>query len=187
MWRTTAISPPQTSLEDLLARVALGDKIAFDAIYERTCAKLFGVCLRILNDREDAEDAVHECYINVWRRAEQYARSKASPIAWMCAIARNASIDRLRKRRESTTDLDEAFELADDRPSPQDAAVFASNQRALMACLEELEDPKATAVRTAFLSGHTYAELAEAMGTPLGTVKSWIHRGLQQLKACLER
>ena len=145
------------------------------------------MCLRILSNQDDAQDALHECYIRIWRKADQYARSRASAIAWMCAIARNASIDKLRQRRAKHDELDAAGEVADDAPSPLDAALLSSETRALMACLDELDDPKAGVIRAAFLSGRTYAELAGALNAPLGTVKSWVRRGLAQLKACLER
>ena len=174
------------SLEDLLARAALGDRRAFDPLYTRTSAKLFGVCVRILNDTEDAQDVLHEAYVKIWRNADRYARSRASAIAWMCAIARNASIDRLRTRKGGQEDIDAAEHVADDAPSALENVETEDDRRALMACLDELEDPKAAAIRAAFLSGLTYAELAERMEAPLGTVKSWIRRGLQQLKSCLE-
>jgi RNA polymerase sigma-70 factor (ECF subfamily) len=177
----------QVSLEDLLARVALHERRAFDALYTRTSAKLFGVCMRILNDSQDAQDALHETYIKIWRSAESYARSRASAIAWTCAIARNASIDRLRARRGGHEAIDAADDVADESPSPLEGVETADDRRALLACLDELEDPKAAAIRAAFLSGVTYVELAEQMRAPLGTVKSWIRRGLQQLKICLER
>ncbi|MGD2133902.1 MAG: sigma-70 family RNA polymerase sigma factor [Maricaulaceae bacterium] len=174
------------SLEDLLARVALADRRAFDPLYTRTSAKLFGVCVRILNDTQDAEDALHETYVKIWRNADRYARSRASAIAWMCAIARNASIDRLRARKGGHDDIDAAEHVADESPSALANVETEDDKRVLMACLDTLEDPKAAAIRAAFLSGLTYAELAERMNAPLGTVKSWIRRGLQQLKSCLE-
>jgi RNA polymerase sigma-70 factor (ECF subfamily) len=171
----------------LLSRVALHDRSAFNELYRRTSAKLFGICLRILSERSDAEEALQEVYVKIWHNAEQYARAKASPIAWLAAIARNQSIDRLRMRRPPGADVDEAIDLSDDRPSPEAAAVAAGEGRLLADCLNELQGKQAAAIRAAYFGGYTYEQLARAGGVPLGTVKSWIRRGLAKLKDCLER
>jgi RNA polymerase sigma-70 factor (ECF subfamily) len=175
------------SIESLLARVALRDRGAFELLYQRTSAKLFGVCLRILSERAEAEEALQEAFVKIWRNAGQYSQARAGAIAWMAAIARNQSIDRLRARRRGAEDIDVAAEVADGRPTPEAEAVAAADRRLLHDCLDALEPGHAAAIRDAYFGGYTYEALARRGGVPLGTMKSWIRRGLAKLRECLER
>jgi len=175
------------TIESLLGRVVLRDRRAFGLLYQRTSAKLFGVCLRILNDRAEAEEALQEAYVKIWRNAGQYAPSKAAAISWMAAIARNQSIDKLRKRRPKADDVSAAADIQDDRPSPESQVVAAADRRRLHDCLDELEGSHAAAIRDAYFGGFTYEELAQRNGMPLGTMKSWIRRSLAKLRNCLDR
>jgi RNA polymerase sigma factor (sigma-70 family) len=132
---------------------------------------------------------LQDVYITVWRRAGTFDPARASPITWLVAIARNRSIDRLRsgtvaKRMQA---IDEASEISDNAPSALAQLESSQEQRRLIDCLSELEPRHAVAVRSAFLEGVTYDELARRMNIPLGTVKSWIRRSLLRLRACLER
>src|SRR6267154_5307936 len=86
----------RSQLAAALVRVAAGDRAALQTVYQDTSAKLFGVCLRILNDKSEAEDVLQEVYLTVWRKAASFDPARASPITWLVAIARNRSIDRLR-------------------------------------------------------------------------------------------
>ena len=176
-------------VEALIARVSLRDRAAFDALYARTSAKLFGVCLRILHERMDAEEALQEAYVNIWRNSAGYAAGRASPMSWLIAIARNAAIDRLRRRRTALGDPmpPDAEDTPDGAPSPEEAALAASESARLAECLDELEPAQRAIVRRAFFSGRSYAELAVDAAMPLGTVKSWIRRSLMKLRGCLER
>jgi RNA polymerase sigma-70 factor (ECF subfamily) len=172
-----------------LARVAGGDRGALRLLYRDTSAKLFAVCMRILRDEGEAEDVLQDIYITVWRRAGTFDPARASPITWLVAIARNRSIDRLRsgagaKRMQA---FDEASEVSDNVPSALAQLENSQEQQRLIDCLSELEPLHAVAVRSAFLEGATYDELARRMNIPLGTVKSWIRRSLLRLRACLER
>lgn len=170
-----------------LRKVAQGDRAALRDVYDRTSAKLFGVCLRILNDRQEAEDVLQEVYLTVWRRADSFDAGKASPITWLVSIGRNRSIDRLRsgKSRRSAP-LDEAAEIADSAPTAV-AIIETNDEHARLAgCIEQLDPKHATSVRTAFFEGVTYDALAKAAGVPLGTMKGWIRRSLQSLRTCLE-
>ncbi|MCV0394779.1 MAG: sigma-70 family RNA polymerase sigma factor [Rhizobiaceae bacterium] len=171
----------------LIVRTAMKDRAAFDLLYRRTSAKLFGVCLRVLNDHAEAEEALQEVFLKVWTKADRFAASDLSPISWLVAIARNHSIDRLRARRQPTGDVAAATEVADSAPGPEALAVAGGEAARVHACLDELEHDRAAAVRGAYLKGESYAELAERHGVPLNTMRTWLRRSLLKLRECLER
>ncbi len=176
------------ALRDAMARLAQGDQSALEEIYRATRVKLFGICLRILGDRKEAEDALQDVYINLWQRADRYDPTRASPIAWLAAFARNRAIDRLRtgKVRSGAVPVEEAAPLADESPLADALLVDAEQAAQIHKCLGVLDDRTQGHIRAAFFEGKTYAQLAEAADVPLGTMKSWIRRGLQRLRACLE-
>jgi RNA polymerase sigma-70 factor, ECF subfamily len=178
----------RSQLAAALVRVAAGDRAALRMVYQDTSAKLFGVLLRILNDRGEAEDVLQEVFVTVWRKAGSFDPAKASPITWLVTIARNRAIDRLRAGRGSrrTEPIGAADDVSDPAPAAAERVEQAQEERRLASCLEELEAQHAAAIRAAFLDGATYDELARRMGVPLGTMKSWIRRGLLKLRACLE-
>jgi len=172
-----------------LARVVGGDRSALQLVYRDTSAKLFGVCLRILLDRGEAEDVLQDVYLTIWRRAAMFEPSRGSPITWMVAIARNRSIDRLRTSAtiRRMQPIDDAFGVSDAAPGALEQVETAEQRLRLMNCLNELEERHAMAIRAAFLDGATYEMLAERIDVPLGTMKTWICRSLIKLRACLER
>ena len=176
-------------LEALLGQVARGDDNAFEQLYRATSAKLFGICLRLVRERSDAEDVLQEVYASIWRKAAQYDARLASPISWLAMIAHNKAIDRLRadSHARNAFPIEFAEDVTDGSANAHATAELAGDQRQLEGCLGELEAQRRTLIRTAFFEGLTYEELARRSGTPLGTVKSWIRRGLQQLRSCLER
>lgn len=174
-------------MEDLLARTALGDRRAFRGLYGSSNAKLFAICLRILRDRAEAEEALQEIYVKVWRRAARYSSERAGAMAWLSAIARNHAIDRVRARRAATVDLDKAADIADRDHDPEERAVLAGEGRRIAACMEELEADRAAAVREAYVEGYSYEELAGRYGVPLNTMRTWLRRSLIKLRKCLER
>lgn len=173
-------------IADLIARVALGDRAAFAALYQHTSAKLFGVALRILNNRSEAEDVLQEVYIKVWQKAGSFRVDRASPMTWLITIARNLAIDKLRTRRSSLVEFDETAEIRDSAPNPEDSAIAGSERKKIDICLDKLEDEKADAVRQAYLEGWAYKELAAKFGVPLNTMRTWLRRSLLKLKECLE-
>ncbi|PWV60660.1 sigma-70 family RNA polymerase sigma factor [Plasticicumulans acidivorans] len=176
-------------LGDLLARCALADRAAFEKLYRLSSPQLFGIVLRIVRDRDIAADVLQETYVKIWHRAGDFRADLATPITWMGSIARNQAIDTLRRAEHRITqadDVDEMYDLADDSEGPQDAAARERDAAALHRCLEELQGAQRTAVRLAWFRGMTHEELAEHLDTPLGTVKSWLRRGLLRLKTCLE-
>jgi len=176
-------------LRDLLLATAGGDAAAFEQLYQSTSAKLFGICLRIVQQRSDAEDVLQDVYVTIWRKAAQFDAARASAITWLAMMARNKAIDRLRaggvERHSAPIDL--AEDLRDPTASTLVLAEAHEQHRRLEACLGELEAQRRNLIRIAFFEGATYEELAARCSAPLGTVKSWIRRGLLRLKACLER
>lgn len=174
-------------LASLLQSVSNGNRAAFGEVYRRTSAKLYGICLRLLGSEAEAQDALQEVYVLVWRKADQFDRAKASPITWLAVLARNKSIDRLRRRNAASDELDAAADIVDDRPSAFEVLSDAVDAARLGLCLDELDARPRAMIRAAFLDGASYPELAEREQVPLGTMKSWIRRGLQRLRGCLER
>lgn len=189
--RMTEAAPTmdRRGLEDLLGEIAGGDGAAFERLYRATSAKLFGICLRLLRERSDAEDVLQEVYAVIWRKAGQYDAAIASPISWLAMIAHNKAVDRLRADTGTRNALPIEFaeDVSDGGLTAHAAVERASDAQRLDGCLGELDARRRTLIRTAFFEGVTYEELAQRSGTPLGTVKSWIRRGLQQLRSCLER
>jgi RNA polymerase sigma-70 factor (ECF subfamily) len=171
----------------LIVRVSMKDRTAFDLLYRATSAKLFGVCLRVLSDKGDAEEALQEVFVKIWMKADRFVISELSPISWLVAVARNHAIDRIRARGARTASIDDAIDVADERPGPEAQAVAGEERNRLGTCLGELEPDRAAAVRGAYLNGDSYAELAERFAVPLNTMRTWLRRSLLKLKECLER
>jgi RNA polymerase sigma factor (sigma-70 family) len=178
----------RSQLAAALGRVAAGDRTALRLVYQDTSAKLFGVCLRILNDRSEAEDVLQDVYVTVWQKAAAFDPARASPITWLAAIARNRAIDRRRSGawRRRSEPIEAAHSVSDSAQSAGERLELTDEQRRLAHCLDQLEAQHAAAIRAAFFDGDTYEELAQRMNVPLGTMKSWIRRGLLKLRACLE-
>lgn len=182
-------APERDRLVAALERVAQGSSAALGELYDRTAAKLFGICLRILGDRGEAEDALQEVYVSVWRRAESFDAARASPITWLATIARNRAVDRLRSagRPRAMAPIEDASGVADSAADALTLLEAGEDLARLMGCIEALEPRQAGAIRAAFFEGATYAELATRGDVPLPTMKSWVRRGLIRLRECLER
>jgi RNA polymerase sigma-70 factor, ECF subfamily len=172
----------------LLAKVAAQDRQAFRDLYSNTSSKLFGVLLRILTNRAEAEDALQEVFTRVWLRAGRYDPEKGRAMTWLIAIARNHAIDRLRTRAEPTTASgDETDTLIDHRPGVEAGLVAKGQARLIIDCMAALEPDRALAVQGAYLSGQSYADLSARFNVPLNTMRTWLRRSLLQLKECLEK
>lgn len=190
MATSPASSNPEAreALRAAMARLAAGDSAALEEIYQATRVKLFGICFRILGDRKEAEDALQDVYVNLWQRADRYDPERASPISWLATFARNRAIDRLRtgKVRGGAVSVEEAAPLPDESPLADALLIDAEQSAQIHTCIQSLDDKSQTYIRAAFFDGNTYAQLAEQADVPLGTMKSWIRRGLMRLRACLE-
>ena len=184
----------QARLAALLARVALADQAAFAEVYRLTSAHLYAVALRIVRERGLAEELLQEAYVNVWHHAGSYAADRAQPTTWLTAIVRNRCLDHVRKRDLDTVSMtrddgDAAPELdvADGAPGPAELLAAGADAHAVRDCVDGLEGGTRQAIALAFFQGLSHGELAAHLGEPLGTIKSWIRRGLERLKGCLER
>ena len=172
-----------------LAAAGRSDGDALQTVYRLTAAKLFAVCMRILGERSEAEDALQEVYMTVWRKAAAFDPALSSPMTWLIAIARNRSIDRLRasRQRRNMEPIDQAAGIADTAATADSALQGAQEHARLHDCLDALAAHERAALRGAFFDGNTYEDLAARMKVPLGTMKSWIRRAMIKLKACLEQ
>ncbi|WP_235971277.1 sigma-70 family RNA polymerase sigma factor [Palleronia pontilimi] len=171
----------------MILAVADQDRTAFLSLYDATSAKLFGVCLRVLKDRGDAEDVLQDVFIKIWRNADRYKANGLSPMTWLITVARNAAIDRVRTRKAPAEDTEAAERMPASGPTPEGAAIAASEARRIAACLGELEDNRADAVRGAYLDGQSYQDLADRFDVPLNTMRTWLRRSLMKLKECMSR
>ncbi|MEM7078701.1 MAG: sigma-70 family RNA polymerase sigma factor [Pseudomonadota bacterium] len=161
----------------LLARVALGDRGAFQTLYRRTSPRLLAIALSMLQDRTQAEDVLQEAYVKVWYSADMFDAAKGEVVPWMIAIVRHLAIDRLRKTKPPDIDR-----MPEDGYSPQ----LGEDSQRLQECLETLESEQRQSIFAAFFQGLTHHEIAARFEVPIGTIKSRVRRGLKALKGCLE-
>ena len=162
-------------------------------LYELTSRKLYGLALRVVGNRDWAEDVLQEAYLNVWRIAGDYRSALSPPMAWMGVIVRSRALDFRRRRASERADvgleLDDAITetVAGDSPDPMDTTQASEQAWALHECLRKLEAKQREVVSLAYLRDLSHSELAEQLKLPLGTVKTWIRRGLDQLRGCMAR
>jgi RNA polymerase sigma-70 factor (ECF subfamily) len=178
---------PAKEVADLLRDIARGDRPALSKLYRLTASKLYGICLHMLRNEAEAEDVLQEVYVTVWRKAALFDSSKASGQTWLGVMARNKALDRLRRRQLPTAPMEQAEQVPDDQPSALSVIEAAEDRDRLSHCLDELEERQRGLIRTAFFEGVTYSDLATREDVPLGTMKSWIRRGLIRLRGCLEQ
>jgi RNA polymerase sigma factor (sigma-70 family) len=182
-------------IERIASRQRAGDaEAALRQLYDLTSAKLYGVALRVVGNREWAEDVLQDAFLNVWRIAGDYRVPLSPPMAWMGVIVRSRALDFLRRRAservDSAVDIDDsglADTLAGDGANPMDTTQASEQAWALHECLRKLEARQREVVSLAYLRDLSHSELAEQLKLPLGTVKTWIRRGLEQLRGCMGR
>ncbi|HQS01299.1 MAG: sigma-70 family RNA polymerase sigma factor [Pseudomonadota bacterium] len=184
---------PDTQLIALIDRVALADESALRELYELTSSKLYGVAVRVVSNRSWAEDVLQEAFINIWRIAGDYKATLSPPMAWLCLIVRSRGLDFLRRRNSDRADavqeLDDVMSdtIEGDSANPMDTALAGEQAWALHQCLSQLGNKQREVVSLAYLRDLSHGELAEQLKLPLGTVKTWIRRGLEQLRGCMAR
>ena len=178
-------------LTDLLHACALGRQAAFQELYREVSPQLFAVLLRILRRRDLAEEALQDALLSVWRNAGSYSAEKGAPMTWLVSICRYRALDMLRRdRREVSlepalaTSEDETAGLADEAADPE--LISKAEERALEECMQRLNAGQQTSLRLAYVDGCTHEEIAARLKSPIGTIKSWVRRGLESLKRCLE-
>ena len=177
-------------LAELMAQCALKNQRAFSELYSLTAPKLFGVALRILRRQDWAEEVLQECYLSMWNHAGDYAVAKSAPLTWMTSIVRNRCLDWLRRPQQEATG--DEYEIAvdawrDENPGPAEQLMAAADAAALARCLELLEARQRQSIMLAFFHGMSHSQVAGHMKEPLGTVKTWVRRGLERLKGCLQQ
>ncbi len=182
-----AAQPSQDPLTELLIASGHGDEKAFARLYELSSAKLFGVALRLLRRRDWAEEVLQECYLNIWHHAHEYSLTRSAPLTWMTTIVRNRCLDWLRRPKHEETAHDESvFEsVPDEALGPLERLVQGAAVKSIFSCMQGLTDRERQSIALAFFHGLTHSELAQHLREPLGTVKTYIRRGLAQLKECL--
>ena len=183
-----ALAAGPDPLPGLLRACGRRDRAAFERLYQSTSAKLYGVALRILRREDWAEEVLQECYVSIWTHAPQYRAGLSAPMTWMTSIVRNRCLDWLRRPRFELADEDGAITDAapSDSPGPLAELERARSAGAVGRCLADLEARQRQAIALAFYDGLSHSELARHLREPLGTVKTWVRRGLARLKDCLE-
>jgi len=177
----------ETAIEVLLGRCAARDRAAFAELYQKAAPKLLACLIAILRRRDLAEDALQEVMVRIWQRSDQYHGYRGRPMAWLVSIARYYAIDQLRGRRPVVA-LDDtvASRVADAQAQESvEASESRGTRSALERCLERLTVEQRRCVVLAYSSGYSHDEIASALASPLGTVKSWVRRGLASLRECL--
>ena len=175
-------------LVDLLGRVAARDRTAFEVLYRATSAKLYGVILGILVRRSLADEALQETYTRIWEKAADFDAERGSAIAWMAAIARNRALDDLRRGKAvPVAELPEGFDVAAESDTALDAMEHSDRLKALIECLNRLEEDKREAVLLAYYRGCSREALSTRYGRPVATIKTWLHRSIIQLRLCLSQ
>ena len=176
-------------LQKLIAGTAAGDRRAFERLYQRSSPQLYSLLLRMLGRRDWAEEALQDCYLRVWQKADRYAPDKGTQLTWLLSIARYRALDLLRQRRPEVSDTDEESVQADAADPAADvvaAAMAREGMGRLADCMKGLQVRQRDSVLLAYYEGYTHFELARRLQVPLGTVKSWVRRGMANLRRCME-
>jgi RNA polymerase sigma-70 factor (ECF subfamily) len=169
-----------------LAQCALGNRQAFETLYRSVSPRLHGVAYRFMGRSDLAEEVLQEAFVRIWYNASRYEPHLAAPMTWMVNITRNLAIDQLRKHREQPLADGQQEALLDDAPSAHEQLHNERETRALNRCLDTLDGRQRQSITVAYFQGLSCSELADHLAAPLGSVKSWIRRGMERLRRCLE-
>jgi len=173
---------------ELLQKTAQGDQLAFKKLYEVTSPKLMSLCLRLMRTEALAEDVLQEGFIKVWQKADTFTPGKGKALTWMSTVIRNKGLDKLRSLKTKATETEiqyEGLEFSSPDLQPDNLEDLSQDVQGLMACLNKLKPDQRECILLSYYYGHTHQELADKMGRPLGTIKAWIRRGLEDIRPCL--
>ena len=178
-------------LNELLMRCGKKDGIAFKQLYQQSSPKLYALCKRLMRDDELAEDVLQEGYVKIWNKAASFTLGRGSAMTWMTTIMRNQALDKLRMAK-SRPQLEEegeyeSLDFASTDLSPEGLSELNEDTQQLLRCMEQLNADQRECIMSAFYYGFTHDELAQKMSRPLGTIKAWVRRGLDQLRNCLSQ
>lgn len=170
-----------SQIEAYMAQIQLGHRPAFEKLYQLTSGKLFALVSRMIPDRDNAAEVLQESYIKIWHSADRYRADLGGAWAWICQVTRNAALDRLRQHSRQLPIEDES-EI--EWLVGEDSQIWLE-QHDLSRCLQYVKEQPRKAIVMAYLHGLTHQELVQRLNAPLGTLKSWIRRGLKELNECL--
>ena len=180
-----------TDEQALLLQIGQGTRIAFRQLYDPTSPQLFAIALRLMKKQDMAEEVLQEVFLTLWHVSDQYNTERGSVRTWLSTITRNRCIDRIRRQpAEQVLLLNEETmipDIASDHDDPLAHAMQADHQALLSLCMQGLDDQQRQCVSLAFFDGMTHQQVANHLTVPLGSAKTWIRRGLDFLKKCMER
>ncbi|GAA1990870.1 ECF RNA polymerase sigma factor SigK [Catenulispora subtropica] len=182
-----AAGRPAPTLESCLHRVALGDRDAFDAVYEQLAGPVFGVARRVLRDPAQAEEVAQEVLVEIWRTAGRYDPARGSVRAWALTMAHGRAVDRVRSVDAGARREARVAEMMTEAPYDDVVETVEAHldRQRVRHCLETLTELQRQSVTLAYYGGYTYAQVARLLETPLGTVKTRMRDGLARLRDCL--
>lgn len=173
-------------IDALIYRIQRSDKQALNTLYDIAGNKLLGIIIRIVADKHESEEVLQDVFVKLWQQSDKFTR-EGSAWAWLCVMTRNSALDRLRKlKRHSHVSTDDQEHLIDTFISDNVVDIDADSRLAVNHCLQQLKAQARESILLSYIQGYSHRELAEKMSAPLGTVKAWVRRGLQELKLCLE-
>ncbi|MDR0187914.1 sigma-70 family RNA polymerase sigma factor [Pseudomonas yamanorum] len=185
-WRSPISTHDADQLRQLLAQCSLGNRQAFETLYRSVSPRLHGIALRFMGRQDLAEDVLQESFVRIWFNASRYEAHLSAPLTWMINITRNLAIDQLRKHREQPLADGQQDAMTDESPSAHELLDSEREAHALNRCLDSLEGMQRQSITVAYFQGLSCSELADHLAAPLGSVKSWIRRGMERLRRCLE-
>ena len=175
-------------LAEVLGRVAMRDRDAFQTLYRATSSKLYGIIVHILTRRGIADEVLQDVYVKIWEHAGDYDEGRSSAITWMATIARNRALDEVRRAKTlPTSAIPEGFDVPFDGGHPLDEQERSEELKRLLHCLDGLDREKRDAVLLAYYRGLSREALSQRFGRPVATIKTWLHRSLSQLRTCLSQ
>lgn len=185
-WRSPISTHDADQLRQLLAQCSLGNRQAFETLYRSVSPRLHGIALRFMGRQDLAEEVLQESFVRIWFNASRYEAHLSAPLTWMINITRNLAIDQLRKHREQPLSDGQQDAMTDESPSAHEQLDSEREAHALNRCLDSLEGMQRQSITVAYFQGLSCSELADHLAAPLGSVKSWIRRGMERLRRCLE-